>query len=112
VERPNLAEPVMQRDHAIVESAALLGLISATGDSHLLHVRAGQLFERLWLTATSMGVSINPMSQTMRHPRLRAAVGALLPAPGWTPQHLFRVGFAATDRVQHTPRRPVDDVVV
>jgi nitroreductase len=108
----DLAEHVARRDHAIVESAALLGLICTTGDGHLLHVRVGQLFERLWLTATAMGVSINPMSQTMRHPRLRATVGELLPSAGWTPQHLFRVGFGSSTGEQHTPRRPLDDVVV
>jgi nitroreductase len=110
--RLDLAEPVVERDHAIVESAALLGLISATGDSHLLHVRAGQLFERVWLTATAMGVSINPMSQTMRHPQLRAAVGELLPSTGWVPQHLFRVGYSSRNEERHSPRQPVDDVVV
>ena len=108
----DLAEHVARRDHAIVESAALLGLICATGDSPLLRVRVGQLFERLWLTATAMGVSINPMSQTMRHPRLRATVAELLPSAGWTPQHLFRVGFGTSTGEQHTPRRPLDDVVV
>jgi len=108
----DLAEHVARRDHAIVESAALLGLICATGDSPPLHVRVGQLFERLWLTATALGVSINPMSQTMRHPRLRATVGELLPSAGWTPQHLFRVGFGSSTAEQHTPRRPLDDVVV
>jgi nitroreductase len=107
-----LAEHVARRDHAIVESAALLGLICATGDSPLLRVRVGQLFERLWLTATAMGVSINPMSQTMRHPRLRATVAELLPSAGWTPQHLFRVGFGSSTGEPHTPRRPLDDVVV
>lgn len=108
----DVAEPVAQRDHAVVKSAAVLGLICGTGDSHLLHVRAGQLFERLWLTATTMGVSVNPMSQTMRHPQLRAAVSELLPSPGWVPQHLFRVGFGSSAEEQHTPRRSVDDVVV
>jgi nitroreductase len=110
--RSDLTDHVARRDHAIVESAPLLGLICATGDTHLLHVRVGQLFERLWLTGTAMGVSINPMSQTMRHPRLRAVVGELLPSPGWTPQHLFRVGFGSSIGEQRTPRRPVDDVVV
>jgi nitroreductase len=110
--RPELAEHVARRDHALVESAALLGLICATEDSHLHHVRVGQLFERLWLTATAMGVSINPMSQTMRHPQLRAVVGELLPSAGWTPQHLFRMGFGSSVGGRRTPRRPVDDVVV
>ena len=95
-----------------MESAALIGLICATGDNHLDHVKTGQLFERLWLTATAMNVSVHPMSQTMRRPGLRAAVGELLPSPGWMPQHLFRVGFSSREDDRHTPRRPVEDVLV
>jgi nitroreductase len=112
VSRLDLGEPVARQDHAIVESAALLGLVCATGDSHLMHVRSGQLFERLWLTATAMGVSVHPMSQTMRRPELRSAVAELLPSPGWTPQHLFRVGFSSREDSRRTPRRPLEDVVV
>lgn len=108
----DLAETVARRDHAVVESAALLGLICAAGDGPLLHVRTGQLFERLWLTATALGMSVNPMSQTMRHRPLRTVVAELLPSPGWTPQHLFRVGFGSGEAAPHTPRRPLDDVVV
>ncbi len=112
VSKIDLGETVAQQDHAIVESAALLGLISAGGDSHLAHVRTGQLFERLWLTATAMGVSLHPMSQTMRRPKLRAAVAELLPSPGWTPQHLFRVGYSSREEEHHTPRRPVEDMLL
>jgi hypothetical protein len=112
VSRVDLGEPVAQQDHEIIESAALLGLICAAGDSHLAHVRTGQLFERLWLTATGIGVSIHPMSQTMRRRELRAAVGELLPSPGWTPQHLFRVGFSSPQDPHHTPRRPLEDVLL
>jgi nitroreductase len=108
----DLGDAVAQQDHAIVESAALLGLICATGDSHLVHVRVGQLFERLWLTATAMGLAIHPMSQTMRRKELRAAVEELVPSPGWKPQHLFRLGFSGRRDERHTPRHPVDDVIV
>jgi nitroreductase len=112
VSRIDLGKPVAQQDHAIIESAALLGLVCAMGDSHLEHVRAGQVFERLWLTATAMGVSLHPMSQTMRRPELRSAVTELLPSPGWIPQHLFRVGYSAREDEYHTPRRPVEDVLL
>jgi nitroreductase len=111
VSRLDLGVPVANQDQAIVESAALLGLVIAESDSHLEHIRAGQLFERLWLTATAMGVSVHPMSQTMRRSELRSAVGELIPSPGWIPQHLFRVGFSSRAE-EHTPRRPLDDVVV
>ena len=112
VSRLDLGESVARQDHEILEGAALLGLICAEGDSHLAHVRSGQLFERLWLTATEVGLSIHPMSQTMRHPELRTAVGELLPWIGWTPQHLFRVGFSSRRDDHHTPRRPLEDVLV
>jgi hypothetical protein len=52
------------------------------------------------------------MSQTMRRPELREAVKVLLPSPGWRPQHLFRVGFSTRHDERHTPRRPMDDVLV
>jgi hypothetical protein len=112
VSRVDLGETIAHQDHKIVESAALIGLICATGDSHLAHVRTGQLFERLWLTATGLGVGIHPMSQTMRRAELRAAVAELLPSSRWIPQHLFRVGFPFHHDEHHTPRRPVEDVLL
>jgi hypothetical protein len=113
VSHVDLGEPVALQDQAIVESAALLGLLGGEGDSHLTHVRVGQLFERLWLTATAMGVSVHPMSQTMRRPELRWAVTELLPVAGWTPQHLFRIGFSGRPSDHHhTPRRPLEDVLL
>ena len=113
VSRLDLGDPVAKQDQKIVESAALLGLISATSDTHLAHVRTGQLFERLWLTATAMAVSVHPMSQTMRHPQLRAAMAELIPARGWLPQHLFRVGysFREGELFHHTPRRSLEEVL-
>ena len=113
VSRLDLGESVAERDQKVVRSAALLGLVAATRDSSLVHLRAGQLFERLWLTATGLGISVHPMSQTMRLPELRAAVAELLPAPGWLPQHLFRLGYSAkTEDPRHTPRRPLDEVLL
>jgi nitroreductase len=113
VSRLDLGDPVAKQDRKIVESAALLGLVSATSDTHLAHVRTGQLFERLWLTATAMAISVHPMSQTMRHREPRAAMAELLPARGWVPQHLFRVGYSFREGEPYlpTPRRPLGDVL-
>lgn len=111
VSRLDLGESVARQDHKIVESAALLGVISAASDTHLDHIRTGQLFERVWLTATTIGVSIHPMSQTMRRPQLRAAVAELLPTTGQIPQHLFRVGYSAREAPRYTPRRPLGEAL-
>jgi hypothetical protein len=113
VSRLDLGDAVARQDQKIVDSAPLLGLISATSDTHLAHLRSGQLFERFWLVATTMGVSVHPMSQTMRHPDIRSAVAELIPARGWVPQHLFRVGYSLHEGepYHHTPRRALDQVL-
>jgi nitroreductase len=110
VSKLDLGEAVARQDHQLVLSAPLLGMISGRTDTHLVHMKAGQVFERLWLSATTMGVRVHPMSQTMRHPTMRAALADLMPEPHWRPLHLFRVGYSRTEsqRERHTPRRPFD----
>lgn len=114
VSRLDLGDSVARQDHKLVDSTGLFGVLSAAGDDHLTHLRAGQLFERIWLRATAAGVSLHPMSQTMRHPELRAAVAELLPEPGWTPVHLFRLGYGYHEAESHhrTPRWPAEEVVL
>ena len=110
--RWDLGQAVALQDRALVESAPLLGVVIAADDTPLVHVRAGQLFERVWLTATTLGLSVHPMSQTMRTPDLRKAVADLLPTSGWMPQHLFRLGYSArVSQPRRTPRRPLTDVL-
>jgi nitroreductase len=111
VSRLDRGESVAQQDRKIVESTSLLGVVSATNDSHFVHVRTGQLLERLWLAATTMGIHIQPMSQTMRRPELRSGVAELLPVQGWVPQHLFRIGYLPSEGSGHRPRRPLSDVI-
>jgi nitroreductase len=111
VSRLDRSESVARQDRRLVASTSLLGVISATNDSHFAHLRTGQLFERLWLAATMMGIHLQPMSQTMRRPELRSGVAELLPVQGWVPQHLFRIGYLPGENTGHRPRRPVSDVV-
>jgi hypothetical protein len=112
VSRWDLGQAIALQDRALVESAPLLGVVIAADDTHLVHVRTGQLFERVWLTATTLQISMHPMSQTMRTPELRIAVADLLPTSGWMPQHLFRLGYSArASRPHPTPRRPVTAVL-
>jgi len=112
VSRVDLGDAVANHDRELVASAALLGLVLGEEDTHAVHLRSGQLFERVWLKATALGVSVHPMSQTMRTPELREAVADLVVGHGWSPQHLFRVGFSTREtRPRHTPRRPLEEVL-
>jgi nitroreductase len=112
VSHVDFGDAVANHDRELVASAALLGLVLGEEDTHAVHLRSGQLFERVWLQATALGVSVHPMSQTMRTPELREAVADLVVGHGWSPQHLFRVGFSTREtRPRHTPRRPLEEVL-
>jgi nitroreductase len=110
--RLDVGQVIARQDRAFLESAALIGLISTRQDDHLNHLRAGQLLERIWLTATAIGLSIQPMSRTMQVPEIRALVGGLFPKRAWMPQQLFRVGSSRSPESRHSPRRSVEAVLV
>jgi nitroreductase len=92
------------RDVARLHSAPALGVLTSRADNRAVQVRAGQAFERLALTATRMGVALQPLSALMQSPMTRAAVAALLPEEVY-PQHVFRLGYAPPERRRST-RRP------
>ena len=89
---------------ARLRSAPALGVLTSQGNDRGVQVRAGQAFERLALTATRMGVAVQPMSALMQSPMTRAAVAELSPEELY-PQHAFRLGYAPAER-RRSPRRP------
>ncbi len=110
--RLDLGPAIARQDRAFLDSAASLGLISSREDNHVAHVRAGQLLERVWLTATAVGLNIQPMSRTMQVPEIRAHVAGLFPKRAWIPQQLFRVGSSRSRGWRRSPRRPLEAVLV
>jgi nitroreductase len=101
-----------QRDEALLKATPLLGLISTASDDRTLQVKAGQLFERVCLLATVLGVDVHPMSQALQIPTLRREVGRVCGQRPLHPQQLFRIGYAPLDRPRRTPRRPVEQLIV
>jgi nitroreductase len=102
-----------RRDDALMRDTPLLGLIATRDDDRTAQIRAGQLFERICLMATILGVHVHPMSQALQIPTLRRQVARLSGDPLAHPQQLFRIGYAAPrSSRRHTPRRPVDRVLV
>jgi nitroreductase len=93
-----------RKDVARLHSAPALGVLTSRADNRAVQVRAGQAFERLALTATRMGVALQPLSALMQSPMTRAAVAELLPEEVY-PQHVFRLGYAPPERRRST-RRP------
>jgi nitroreductase len=107
----NLGKTTAKKDSKVFMSAPLVGLLSSRKNNRKSQVKVGQLFERIYLTATILGLSLQPMSQVMQIPALKDELAKLLLVEGVFPQQLFRLGYAAPEKV-HTPRRSLEEVLV
>lgn len=100
-----------KKDSEVLMSSPILGLISSKTDDRMSQLQVGQVYQRLSLLAASHGIWCQPMSQIVQVPELKSELATLIPQQGLTPQHPFRMGYAPAEK-QHTPRRPLDDVLV
>lgn len=106
----DLGRSMARKDAERLSGAPLLGILATGRDGREAQLRVGQAFQRLALTATTIGVGVHPMSQVLERPELKAELAALLPSPGLVPQHVFRLGYPSKAEA-HTPRRPLADVL-
>jgi hypothetical protein len=107
----NLGKSVSRKDSEVLLSAPVLAVISSHRDDRLAQVLAGQVFERVFLRATALGIRLQPMNQILQVPEIKAQVAALIPTPGLRPQMAFRLGYARAEQ-EHTPRRPLEEVLL
>jgi len=91
------------------------GLIVMCGleDDPETWLRTGEGLSALWLTATTEGLSVVPLSQVVEVPQTRDALRLEVLGGLARPLIVLRVGWQAISRRQlpHTPRRPVDEVL-
>jgi nitroreductase len=103
----------MSSSRARVETANMIAspavaVLSTDSDDNLTWIKAGMLFETMFLTATRLGVMFDLFSQPMAIPELRQEISQRLNAK--YPQLLIRMGYAQPSK--HTPRRPVEEVLI
>jgi len=95
-------------------SSSHQGVICSKEDTRLAQVKAGQVFERLSLIATSLEIGVQPVSQIMEVPEIKEEFKDLLTVQfterNFVPLHPFRLGYAKPE--EHTPRRPVEEVLM
>ncbi len=76
---------------------------------------AGRAFERFWLAATALGLSLHPMSQALEVQETKEQLSQLImptiSGEMSQVQQTFRLGYAQAPG-DHTPRRPMQDVLV
>jgi hypothetical protein len=103
----------MSSSRARVETANMkaspaVAVLSTDTDDKMIWLKAGVVFETLFLMATRMDVRFDLFSQPIALPELRTEMAQILNVK--YPQLLIRMGYAEPAR--HTPRRPVDEVLM
>lgn len=107
----DLGRATGRRDGRIVGRSPVFGVLWARRSDRRTWLKAGQLFERLYLVATMHGLALQPVSSIVQVPATRDALAAMLPGTGAIPLQPFRLGFAEAAR-EHTPRRPMEEVLL
>jgi hypothetical protein len=87
----------------------MVAVIGTDADTRFDWLLAGQALCALLLQAAVDGVQASPMSQVVDQPWTRRRLASELGCVGY-PQMVLRLGYARPG--PHTPRRPVDDLIV
>ena len=105
-----------------LEKSQVFGLIMVR-DLHdqVQNLRAGRLWQRLHLWATTKDVAMHPINQSIemvdremsltKPPQTAQVLADLTGDPAWKPTFSFRVGYPIRKALE-SPRRAVEDVVV
>jgi len=96
-------------EYQILKGAPVLGILVSETDDRLTQLKVGQVFERIFLTAVSLGLRVEPVTHVLQVPETKSALAALPLIHGLIPQILFRLGDIEAD-LAHTPRRPLEEV--
>lgn len=99
-----------RKDSALLNSTLTLGFVTSRENDKTSQVKAGQLLERVWLTATARNIRVQPMSQALEVPQTKAELERLVPDNGSYVQQIFRLGYAPPE-TEYTPRRPLEEVL-
>lgn len=97
-----------RRDAALIGTTPLLVVITSEDDQVSL-LEAGQVLERLLLTATLTGLQYSFMNQPVQVTALRSALAPMIRSTH-PPQLMLRVGYAPQVK-QAMPRRAVGEVI-
>lgn len=98
-------------DAARLASAPLIGLLTTRHDHPLDAVQAGEAYMRIALMAECKAIRVQPVSQVLEVPEIRAEVSKLFGLGDRVAQHLFRIGYAEADTGPHR-RRPLESMLV
>jgi len=101
-----------RKDADLINSTPYIGLISTKKNDSLSALKAGRAFERFWLSAAALGISLQPMSQALEVPETKEELVGLLSdgAEMRAVQQAFRIGYCEVEG-ERSNRRPLEDVL-
>lgn len=102
-----------RKDAELINSTPYICFISTANNDTISSLKAGRTLERFWLSATSLGISLHPMSQALEVQETKTNLTGLLPAGSEMAQvqQTFRLGYAEPAK-EHSTRRPLEDVLL
>ncbi|MBI4832489.1 MAG: hypothetical protein HY801_13265 [Candidatus Lindowbacteria bacterium] len=110
IQGPSFGEVFVKNTKMQVESASAFGMISAETKTHETCLRAGRLFQKIHLWATSRGIALHPMNYFLENrSEMEEEAAALTGSSGRAALIPFRLGYGR--EVPHSPRRAVKDVI-
>lgn len=75
-------------------------------------IKAGMIFERIALILTNKNISVSPMGQFIEDEKAREKLNDLIKlSKNFKPQIFFRLGYSTLD-VPHSPRYPVEKILI
>jgi nitroreductase len=107
----DLGSYVAKKDSDLLMNAPVFALLCSEENDRESQVKVGQVFERIALTAATLGIGIQPMSQLVQVPETKAELAKLTPFASAFPQQAFRLGYAEAEK-GHTPRRRLEETLV
>lgn len=107
----NFGKTIAESDAKVLRSAPVMGLITTVFNERTSQIKAGQVFERIYLTAHKFGLRVRPMSQICEIPEHKRELKNLVGLPHNHPQQPFLLGYAEYSGA-HTPRRPPEKVLL
>ena len=109
----NLGRRRARKDGRAIREGPVVAALRTDDDARRSQIRAGQVFERLSLLATALGVGSHPVSATLEVEGLRRELVDLLGRPDRPAQHLFRLGYPERRGERGaSPRRPAETVLL
>jgi hypothetical protein len=97
-----------------IENTPCYGIVATKGNSRIEQVKSGMVYSRLVLTAHSLGLAMQPLSQVLEeYPEMKdqySEVHKEFAFPGETLQMLFRIG-KPTKEIPKSMRRDVMDII-